>query len=164
MPLLPAQILWINLLTHGLPGVALGAEPAEPDAMRRPPRSPQESVLGDGLLHGILITGTLISAVVLGAGVAAYHAGRPWQSIVFVVLGLAQLGVALAVRARRAPGQGGNGALVAAVVLSALLQVAGVALPALRALLGTEALTAVELIACAAVAAIPGLVLRLWRR
>ena len=51
LPLLPAQILWINLLTHGVPGVALGAEPAEPDVLRRPPRSPQESVLGDGLLR-----------------------------------------------------------------------------------------------------------------
>ncbi|HEU4423610.1 MAG TPA: HAD-IC family P-type ATPase, partial [Pilimelia sp.] len=164
VPLLPAQILWVNLLTHGLPGVALGAEPAEPGTMHRPPRSPQQSVLGDGLLRGILGTGALISAVVLGAGVAAYHAGRPWQSIVFVVLGLAQLGVALAVRARRAPGQGGNGALLAAVAGSAVLQVAGVLLPPLRALLGTDPLSIADLIACAVVAALPGLALRLARR
>ena len=43
LPLLPAQILWINLLTHGLPGVALGSEPADPDAMHRPPRPPQQT-------------------------------------------------------------------------------------------------------------------------
>src|SRR5207237_89393 len=49
VPLLPGQILWINLLTHGLPGVALGAEPGSPAAMTRPPRSPQEPVLGAGL-------------------------------------------------------------------------------------------------------------------
>ena len=48
LPLLPAQILWVNLLTHGLPGVALGSEPADPAAMRRPPRPPAESVLGAG--------------------------------------------------------------------------------------------------------------------
>src|SRR5205807_1922809 len=42
LPLLPSQILWINLLTHGLPGVALGSEPVDPDAMSRPPRPPAE--------------------------------------------------------------------------------------------------------------------------
>ena len=54
VPLLAAQILWINLLTHGLTGVALGAEPAEPGAMRRRPRPPEESVLGDGLWQRVL--------------------------------------------------------------------------------------------------------------
>ncbi|MER6593810.1 HAD-IC family P-type ATPase [Micromonospora purpureochromogenes] len=164
VPLLPAQILWVNLLTHGGPGVALGAEPAEPGVMRRPPRSPQESVLGGGLLRSILLTGGLIAAVVLGAGVTAYHAGRPWQSIVFVVLGLAQLGVALAVRARRTRGTRGNPALLVAVALSALLQIAGVLLPPLRVLLGTDPLTGLDLLACAAVATLPGIALRLLRR
>ncbi|WP_173086682.1 cation-translocating P-type ATPase [Phytohabitans rumicis] len=208
VPLLPAQILWVNLLTHGVPGVALGAEPAEPGTMRRAPRSPQESVLGAGLLRAVLLTGGLLAAVVLGAGIAADALDRPWQSIVFVVLGLAQLGVALAVRASRTPikdprtpikvlsadqgqtvvdwrsnhsrspmidgeihdrragvrrwrGRPRNPALLAAVGVSALLQVAGVLLPPLRELLGTEPLTAAELVACAAVATLPGLTLRL---
>jgi Ca2+-transporting ATPase len=164
VPLLPAQILWVNLLTHGLPGVALGAEPAEPGTMRRPPRSPQESVLGDGLVRAVLVTGALIATVTLGAGVVAYHLDRAWQSIVFVVLGLAQLGVALSVRVRRRPGERGNRALLYAVALSAVLQVAGVLLPPLRALLGTDPLTAAELLACAATATLPalaaGLILR----
>jgi Ca2+-transporting ATPase len=164
VPLLPAQILWVNLLTHGLPGVALGAEPAEPDTLRRPPRSPQESVLGDGLLRGVLLAGALIATITLVAGVAAQHSGRPWQSIVFVVLGMAQLGVALAVRAHRVPGKGGNRGLLVAVALSALLQIGGVAIPALQTLLGTAGLTLVDLLACAALAAVPGLTLRLlWR-
>ncbi|HET6213855.1 MAG TPA: cation transporting ATPase C-terminal domain-containing protein, partial [Micromonosporaceae bacterium] len=164
IPLLPAQILWVNLLTHGVPGVALGAEPADPGIMRRPPRSPQESVLGDGLLRAVLVTGALMSAVVLGAGVLAYRLDRPWQSVVFVVLGLAQLGVALAVRARRRPGEPGNPALGAAVLLSAVLQVAGVLVAPLRTLLGTEPLTILELTACTAIATLPGLGLRLLRR
>ncbi len=165
VPLLPAQILWVNLLTHGVPGVALGAEPAEPGTLRRAPRSPSESVLGAGLGRDVLLTGALIAAVVLGAGVAAAWADRPWQSVVFVVLGLAQLGVALAVRAPRPPGaRRGNLALPVAVAVSALLQVAGVLLPPLRELLGTEALSAVDLLACAAVSVLPGLVLRLTRR
>jgi Ca2+-transporting ATPase len=164
VPLLPAQILWINLLTHGLPGVALGAEPAEPGILRRLPRSPQQSVLGDGLLRGVLLAGALIATVVLAAGVAADHAGRPWQSIVFVVLGLAQLGVALAVHAPRPPGRGGNRSLLVTVALSALLQIAGVAVPALQTLLGTTPLTLLDLLGCAALGAVPGLTLRLLRR
>jgi Ca2+-transporting ATPase len=163
VPLLPAQILWINLLTHGLPGVALGAEPAEPGTLHRPPRSPHESVLGDGLLRTVLAGGALIAAAVLAAGVFAYRTDRPWQSIMFVVLGLAQLGVGLAVRARRVPGRPGNRWLLAALALSALLQVAGVLAPPLRDLLGTEELDWWELLGCAVVATVPGIVVRLSR-
>ncbi|MEU1240780.1 cation-transporting P-type ATPase [Micromonospora parva] len=164
VPLLPAQILWINLLTHGVPGVALGAEPAEPGTLRRAPRSPQESVLGAGLGRDVLLTGALIAAVVLGAGVFAAQRELPWQSVVFVVLGLAQLGVALAVRAPRPAGtRSGNPGLLVAVAVSALLQVGGVLLAPLRDLLGTEALAPSVLLACAAVSVLPGLVLRLTR-
>jgi Ca2+-transporting ATPase len=156
VPLLPAQILWVNLLTHGLPGVALGAEPAGPDVMRRPPRSPQESVLGAGLAGSVLIGGTVIATCVLAAAVAAAHTGAPWQSIAFVVLGLAQLGVALAVRAPRRPGGSRNRALAAAIALSGILQVAAVSWEPLRILLGTQPLTAGQLAGCAAVATLPG--------
>jgi Ca2+-transporting ATPase len=165
VPLLPAQILWINLLTHGVPGVALGAEPAEPGTMRRTPRSPRESVLGGGLGRAVLATGGLIAAVTLAAGVYARQAGHPWQSVVFLVLGLAQLGVALAVRAPRdRQHRHANPGLLAAVAVSAVLQVAGVLVPPLRALLGTDPLGPVGLIACAAVATLPGLVVHLARR
>ncbi|ATO12546.1 ATPase [Micromonospora sp. WMMA2032] len=165
VPLLPAQILWINLLTHGVPGVALGAEPAEPGTLRRHPRSPQESVLGGGLGRDVLVTGALIAAAALGAGVAAAYADRPWQSVVFVVLGLSQLGVALAVRATRSPGSSDrNRALPLAVAVSAALQVAGVLLPPLRDLLGTAPLALPDLLGCAAVGVLPGLLLRLTRR
>ncbi len=71
LPLLPAQILWVNLLTHGLPGVALGSEPVDPAVMRRPPRPPTESVLGAGLWQRILRVGIVITAVTLGAAVWA---------------------------------------------------------------------------------------------
>ncbi|MEV0808498.1 cation-transporting P-type ATPase [Micromonospora sp. NPDC050200] len=165
VPLLPAQILWVNLLTHGVPGVALGAEPAEPGTLRRAPRSPQESVLGGGLGRDVLVTGALIAAVVLGAGVVAADQELPWQSVVFVVLGLAQLGVALAVRAPRPAGaRRANPGLLVAVAGSALLQVGGVLLDPLRELLGTDPLGPGVLLGCAAVGALPGLALRLARR
>ena len=83
----------------------------------------------------------------------AQQLGRPWQSVVFVVLGLSQLGVALAVRARGT----GNPALFAAMAVSAVLQVAGVLVPVLRDVLGTEPLTVTELLSCAAVSVLPGL-------
>ena len=56
VPLIAAQILWINLLTHGITGVAIGAEPGSPDAMTRPPRPPAQSVLGDGLWQRVLVS------------------------------------------------------------------------------------------------------------
>ena len=55
VPLVAAQILWINLLTHGITGVAIGAEPVSPDAMSRPPRPPEQSVLGDGLWQRVVV-------------------------------------------------------------------------------------------------------------
>jgi Ca2+-transporting ATPase len=164
LALLPAQLLWINLLTHGVPGVAMGAEPADADVLRRPPRSPQESVLGDGLLRDILIGGLVVASVTLVAGVTANGMGLPWQSVMFLVLGLAQLGVALAVRATPSAGTGRNPSLPAAVAVCAILQLAGVLAEPLRTLLGADPLTAAAILGCVAVAAVPGLVLRLTAR
>ncbi|MFC7512319.1 cation transporting ATPase C-terminal domain-containing protein [Streptomyces thermocarboxydus] len=91
LPLLPTQILWINLLTHGLPGVALGAEPVAPEAMRRPPRPPEESVLGAGLWPRVLLLGAFIAVVTLVVGVWAKETDRPWQTMIFLVLGATQM-------------------------------------------------------------------------
>jgi Ca2+-transporting ATPase len=164
LALLPAQLLWVNLLTHGIPGVALGAEPAEADVLRRLPRSPQESVLGDGLLGSVLLGGLCVATVVLTAGTTARLLDRPWQSVMFVVLGLAQLGVALAVRAVAVPGTPRNWSLLAAVAVSGLLQIAGVLLVPLQTLLGTVPLTVTELAACGVAATVPGLALYLVQR
>ena len=148
VPLLPAQILWINLMTHGLPGVALGAEPAPPDVMSRPPRPPTESILGAGLWQRVLRIAVVISAVSLGAGAWAHSTGRPWQSIIFLILGATQLGVALGVRARTLTMT--NPFLPLAVGSAFALQVLGLYLPPLRDLLGTHPLPATDLlIACA---------------
>jgi P-type Ca2+ transporter type 2C len=161
LPLLPAQILWINLLTHGLAGVALGAEPAAPDIMRQPPRPPTQSVLGGGLWPRILRIGLAITAVTLGIGVWAQASGRAWQSMVYLALGLAQLGVALGVRAR--PGITANPFLLAAVAAALVLQVAGLYLPPLRELLGTVALPPADLAVAMVAAAVGYLAVRLDR-
>jgi Ca2+-transporting ATPase len=160
VPLLPAQILWINMLTHGLPGVALGAEPADPDVMHARPRSPQEFVLGGGLWRRIAWTGLLIAGVTLGVGWWSYTAGRAWQTMIFLVLGLAQLGVAVALRRR---GDGRLRFLDVSVAGAVLLQVAGVFLPPLRALLGTEPLGAADLLVAVIAATVPGIAVALQR-
>jgi len=148
VPLLPAQILWINLMTHGLPGVALGAEPAPPNVMRLPPRPATESILGAGLWQRVLRVAVVISAVSLGAGAWAHSTGRSWQSIIYLILGATQLGVALGVRAKALTLT--NLFLPFAVVSAFALQVLGLYLQPLRDLLGTEPLPPSDLlIACA---------------
>jgi len=148
LPLLPAQILWVNLLTHGLPGVALGSEPADADAMHRPPRPSAESVLGAGLWQRIVRVGVVITAVTLGVAVWGHATGRPWQSMAFFALGATQLAVAAGSRVR--PGTLANPSLLAAIAAAFALQFAGLYLPFLNDLLKTKPLSPIDLlIVCA---------------
>jgi P-type Ca2+ transporter type 2C len=159
--LLPAQILWVNLLTHGLPGVALGSEPADSGVMRRLPRPPTESVLGAGLWQRIIRVAVVIAAVTLGVGVWGHATGRPWQSMAFFTLGATQLAVAIGSRAR--PGTRANPMLPAAVATALLHQFAGLYLPPLRDLLGTEALPITDLIIVCALSTLGYAAIRLDR-
>ncbi|MEV6210210.1 cation-translocating P-type ATPase [Kitasatospora sp. NPDC051914] len=148
LPLRAGQILWINLLTHGLTGVAVGAEPASERAMRRPPRPPDEHVLGAGLWQGVLRTGVLVTAVSLGAGLWAEAGGGRWQSVLFLTLLAAQLGVVLGLRERLVTRA--NPFLPLAVLASAALGVGALYLPLLQEVLGTGPLSWRELGAAAA--------------
>ncbi|MEO7060866.1 MAG: cation-transporting P-type ATPase [Lapillicoccus sp.] len=152
LPLTPAQILWVNLMTHGLPGVALGAEPADPDSMAQPPRSPDESILGAGLWQRLLQLGALITAISLGVGWWAKANDAPWQSCLFLALAAAQLGVAVGVRAR--PGTWQNPFLLWAVAAAYVLQVLAVSIAPLQALLGTGSLTVSQVALVSAVSAL----------
>jgi Ca2+-transporting ATPase len=140
VPLLASQILWINLLTHGLTGVAMGAEPGEPGAMNRPPQPPAQSVLGDGLWQRVLRISLVITAVALAVGVWGRHTGRGWQSMLFLALTSLELGVAIGLRSKVWTRQ--NLYLPAAVTGSLLLALAGLYVPVLRDLLGTVSLPA----------------------
>jgi Ca2+-transporting ATPase len=165
LPLLPAQILWVNLLTHGLPGVAIGAEAAEPDVLHRPPRPPQEGVLTRRTTAEVLFIGAVMAATCLYLAWWAASAGRPWQTMLFVTLCLGQLGIALTIRSDRLPvwqvPVAANRMLVLAVALSASLLLAAVYLPWLRVLLGTRPLALTELGIAAAAATVPALALEL---
>jgi P-type Ca2+ transporter type 2C len=161
LPLLPAQILWVNLLTHGLPGVALGSEPPEPGVMRRPPRPPAESVLGAGLWQRILRVGLVVAAVTTGVAVWGHATGRPWQSMAFFALGATQLAAAAGSRAR--PGTWANPLLPLAVTGALLLQAAALYLPFLQDLLHTRPLSLTELAIVSALSALGYAAIRLDR-
>jgi P-type Ca2+ transporter type 2C len=149
LPLLPIQILWINLVTDGPPAIALGLERAEPDTMRRPPRPTQESILAAGLWQHAVWVGLLMAGVVLPLQAVARAAGWPWQTMVFTTLALLQLGHALAVRSERQSlfqlGHRSNRSIGWAVAASAAAQLATVYVPALHDVFGTEALDVVQL-------------------
>jgi Ca2+-transporting ATPase len=161
LPLLPAQILWVNLLTHGLPGVALGSEPADPGIMQRPPRPPAESVLGAGLWQRILRVGLVVAGVTIGVAVWGHATGRPWQSMAFFALGATQLAVAVGSRAR--PGTRANPLLPIAVAAALALQFAALYLPFLRDLLHTQPLSLTELLIVCALSSLGYAAVRLDR-
>ncbi|CAL8973723.1 Calcium-transporting ATPase [Propionicimonas sp. T2.31MG-18] len=100
--LLPLQLLWLNLMTDGLLGLAMGKEPAEPDVMRRPPHVPGGSLWAGGLgLHTAWI-GFLIGAIALAVAIGYHEAGNPaWQSMLFTTLAFLQVGQAFAIRSFR---------------------------------------------------------------
>ncbi|HEX2807456.1 MAG TPA: cation-translocating P-type ATPase C-terminal domain-containing protein, partial [Kineosporiaceae bacterium] len=130
--------------------------------MRRPPRRPEQSVLGDGLWQRIGRAGGTVAASTLAVGCWGLASDRPWQSMVFFTLAAAQLAVALGVRAR--PGTWSNPALLVAVAVACSAQVAALYVPTLNELLGTRALTATEVV-MACLATVPGyLVARFDRR
>jgi Ca2+-transporting ATPase len=150
LPLLPLQILWINLVTDGLPGLALGVEPPEWDTMQRPPHHPQESIFGRGLGRHVAWVGLLMGLISLGMGYWAWRAGWDnWQTMLFTTLTLSQMGHALAVRSRDSLFQVGllsNKALLGAVLLTFLLQMAVVYVPFLQNLFKTDGMSLGELL------------------
>lgn len=152
IPLLPLHILWVNLVTDGLPGLALAAEPAERGVMQRPPRAPDESVFAGGLWQHTLWVGLLIAALCLGIQAWALKTDMHWQTMVFTVLTLAQMGHVLAIRSETdslfTQGLRSNLPLAGAVLSTIALQLAVIYVPALQPVFRTEALTAGELALC----------------
>lgn len=150
LPLLPLQILWVNLVTDGLPGLALGVEPAERGTMRRPPYHPNENIFGRGMSRHIILFGLLMGLVSLGMGYWYWSTGNPdWQTMVFTTLTLSQMGHALAIRSGRdslfSIGLLSNSFLLGAVLLTLVLQLAVVYVPFLQDVFSTVALPPADL-------------------
>ena len=159
IPLLPIHILWINLVTDGLPGLALAAEKEERGVMQRPPRPPNESIFAHGMWQHILWVGVLMGAASLFTQAWAIHADHGhWQTMVFTVLTLSQLGHVLAIRSETdslfTQGIFSNRPLIGAVLFTFGLQLATIYVPWLNPIFKTEALTFDELVFCLAMSSV----------
>src|SRR5512133_234924 len=159
IPLLPIHILWVNLVTDGLPGLALAAEPAERGVMQRPPRAQTESLFANGMWQHILGIGLLIAGLCLGVQAWALATGHAhWQTMVFTVLTLSQMAHVMAIRSERESlwrlGLGSNRPLLGAVLLSFALQMATVYVPVLHPIFKTQPLSLAELTLCLAASAV----------
>lgn len=102
LPLLPLQLLWLNLLTDGLLGLGMGVENSEADTMKRKPYSPKEGVFSRGAGAQTIWVGAMIGALALGLGSWYYFSDRPeWQTMIFTSLAFMQVFQALASRSSK---------------------------------------------------------------
>jgi Ca2+-transporting ATPase len=153
IPLLPIHILWINLVTDGLPGLALSSEEPEPDVMQRKPRKSNESLFSGGTGAHIIWVGLLMAGVTLGVEAWSVHQELPhWQTMVFTVLAMSQLGHVMAIRSERQSllklGLFSNKPLLGAIVLTIALQLSVVYLPFANRIFKTQPLTLAEVGIC----------------
>ena len=160
VPLTPLQILWMNLVTDGLPALALAVEPAEPNVMRRPPHNPSESIFARGLGFYMLRIGLVLSVISISLMVWAFHYtvqtygadDQRWKTMVFTTLCLAQMGHAMAIRSNSRLtvelNPFSNPFLLMAVSITTVLQLLLIYVEPLRNFFGTHYLTLGELGAC----------------
>ena len=154
LPILPIQILWINLVTDSFPALALGVEPAEKNVMNRPPRDPKESIFARGLWQHIIWVGLLMSFGTLGvmAWGLKYDDLDHARSMVFFTLAGFQMFHVMAIRSERESiftlGLLSNKALLGAVVLTFILQLMITYTPILQRIFKTAPLSSIELFIC----------------
>jgi P-type Ca2+ transporter type 2C len=163
LPLTTLQILWMNLITDGVPALALGVERGEPGGMKRAPYPPTESIFGRGMGRHILIVGATMGLAGIALGYWAFRnfqsgtegfQANTWKTMVFVFLTLAQMGHAIALRSHKETifkmGLGGNRLLLGAVIFTVVVQISTVYLPFFNdpRVFGTVPLTAGQLALC----------------
>lgn len=163
-PLLPIQLLWVNLVTDSLPAIALGMEPAEENIMERPPRKNTGSLFGDGLGGRILLEGVMIGVLALLAfGIGhvyfdqenGYAVGR---TMAFAVLSLSQLVHAFNMRGEGSLGKlpfCSNKWLLMAFVVGATLQCVVIMMPPLAGVFQVVPLNGEQWLLTAALALAP---------
>ncbi len=155
VPLSPLQILWMNLVTDGLPALALAMEPAEPDVMRRPPYNPHESIFARGLGLYIIRIGIIFAILTIVLMAWAYNyaqeSGDPdrWKTMVFTTLCLAQMGHAIAIRSNTQLtlqlNPFSNPYVLGAVIFTTILQLMLVYVAPLQDFFDTHCLNPIEL-------------------
>ncbi|HEU0014119.1 MAG TPA: HAD-IC family P-type ATPase [Longimicrobium sp.] len=172
LPLLPLQILWLNIVTDTFPALALAVEPGDPDVMRRPPRDPRAAVLSARFVRGVGFYAVLMTLATLAAFTWGLRTGDGARAVTlcFTTLGLAQIlhlgnarsrGPVLGPRAATA-----NAFALAAVALTVSLQLLALYLPPLRGVLGLVPLRLADWAVVAPLAAAPAVVgqaIKVWR-
>ncbi|MCZ7555189.1 MAG: cation-translocating P-type ATPase [Bacteroidia bacterium] len=159
--LLPLQLLWLNLLTDGLLGLGLGVEPVEPNAMKRPPRAPKESLFSGGLTRHVIWVGLVIGVLALGVGALYYlesgGSDNRWQTMMFTALAFMQMGQALASRSTfeslASLGLRSNPVMLALVLITATLQLLVLYVPAVAGVFHIAPLGVLDLLLCAGLGA-----------
>jgi P-type Ca2+ transporter type 2C len=160
VPLAPLQILWMNLVTDGLPALALAVEPPEPNVMKRPPHDPQESIFARGLGAYMVRIGIVFAIITITLMAWAYNythtpgfrEPEAWKTMVFTTLCLAQMGHAIAIRSNSRLtielNPLSNPYVWGAVILTTVLQLMLIYVPPLRAFFDTYWLSPLELAIC----------------
>jgi P-type Ca2+ transporter type 2C len=162
VPLTPLQILWMNLVTDGLPALALAVEPAEPNVMDRPPNDPKESIFARGLGLYMIRIGIVLAIIATSIMVISFNytqattvnglSPERWKTMVFTTLCVAQMGHALAVRSNTRLtielNPLSNPYVLASVVLTTLLQFALIYIEPLRNFFGTHLLSPMDIALC----------------
>lgn len=148
-PLVAIHLLWINLVTDGLPGLALASEPAESNIMKRPPKDPKQNIFAGKMVAHILWVGFLMGMVTLGMQAWALQTDRNWQTIAFTVLCFSQMGHVLAIRSEQESlfkiGLFSNKPLLAALLLTVVLQLLIIYVPFLNIIFKTHPLSVFDL-------------------
>jgi Ca2+-transporting ATPase len=158
LPLLPIQILWVNLVTDGLPALALGLEPAEPDVMKRPPRPSDESLFAGGLGLHVLWVGLLMGLGTIGifAWLLQSRDLAYGRTAAFFTLTMFQMFHVLAIRSERnylwRIGFASNPKLMGAVLLTVGFQFVIIYQPLIQPVFHTATLAVGDLISCTVVA------------
>ncbi|TDE53010.1 cation-translocating P-type ATPase [Flavobacterium sp. GT3P67] len=150
IPLLAIHILWINLVTDGLPGLALASEPSETNIMKRPPRNPKKNIFSNGMALHILWVGFLMGIVTIGMQAYAIHnANTHWQTMAFTVLCFSQLGHVMVIRSSRESifkiGFFSNKPMLVALLITIVLQFMVIYMPFFNEIFKTQPLSLYEL-------------------
>jgi P-type Ca2+ transporter type 2C len=161
VPLTPLQILWMNLVTDGLPALALAVEPGDPTVMEQSPHNSQESIFARGLGLYMLRVGLVFAVIVIAMMVISYRytaeiipaglSANRWKTMIFTTLCLAQMGHAIAIRSSKLTIQQPfftNPWLIGAVLLTCFAQFSLIYAEPLQRFFGTYSLSLEDLGIC----------------
>lgn len=165
-PLAAVQLLWVNLITDSLPAIALGVEPPEPDAMKRPPISPKAGMFAGGLLGSIILEGMMIGSLSLLAYILGTHYIGNGTTMAFAVLSFSQLFHAFNMRSKHSLFRIGifsNMKMVFSFLICASLQIIVITHPFLQGVFKVNALNQLQWILVIAFSVSPILFMELQK-